>query len=115
MQLSEIGKILKIEWLKTFEIRPDMNLSMSEYVVMPNHFHGIVVIGENEFNFDGDGRRGGNGDDGRDAMHCISTIQRFKLALLQFVSFHKRIIIAIYIYYRDAMQCVCTRKKIKQI
>lgn len=65
MQLSEIGKTLKTEWLQTFEIRLDMNLLMGEYVVMPNHFHGIVIIGENEFNLDGDGPG--------DAMHCVST------------------------------------------
>lgn len=65
MQLSEIGKIAQSEWLKTFEIRPDMNLEMGEYVVMPNHFHAVVMIGGNEFN-------SGNGF-GRDAMHRVST------------------------------------------
>lgn len=50
MNLSSIGQIVKSEWLKTFEMRPDMNLSMGEYVVMPNHFHAIIGIGKNEFN-----------------------------------------------------------------
>jgi REP element-mobilizing transposase RayT len=50
MQLSEIGKIVGIEWLKTFEMRPDMNLFMDEYVIMPNHFHAIIFIGENPYN-----------------------------------------------------------------
>lgn len=49
-QLSEIGKIAEKEWEKSFEMRPDMNLTMGEYVVMPDHFHGIVIIGSNEFN-----------------------------------------------------------------
>lgn len=44
MVLSETGKIVKAEWLKTFDMRPDMNLQMSEYVVMPNHFHEVVII-----------------------------------------------------------------------
>ena len=48
--LSEIGKIVQTEWLKTPEIRPDMNLKLGEFVVMPNHFHAIIQIGENEFN-----------------------------------------------------------------
>lgn len=48
--LSSIGKIVENEWLKTPEIRADMNLQMGEFVVMPNHFHGIIVIGENQFN-----------------------------------------------------------------
>lgn len=27
-----------------------MNLQMGEYVVMPNHFHAIIIIGENQYN-----------------------------------------------------------------
>ena len=50
MLLSGIGKIVDEEWLKTFEMRPDMNLMMGEYVVMPNHFHAIIGIGDNQFN-----------------------------------------------------------------
>jgi hypothetical protein len=50
MELSDIGKIVKNEWLKTFELRPDMNLYRGEFVVMPNHFHAVIGIGENEFN-----------------------------------------------------------------
>ena len=50
MQLSDIGKIVESEWLATFEMRPDMNLTMSEFIIMPNHFHAIISIGENQFN-----------------------------------------------------------------
>ena len=50
MVLSDIGKIAQTEWLKTFGIRPDMNLWMGEYVIMPNHFHAIIGIGINPFN-----------------------------------------------------------------
>ncbi|MEI7812193.1 MAG: hypothetical protein WCJ01_07185 [Ignavibacteria bacterium] len=75
MQLSEIGKIMESEWLKTFELRPDMNLYMGEFVVMPNHFHAIIGIGENIYNTGrrGDCDCGGGDDDCRDAMHCVST------------------------------------------
>jgi len=66
MQLSDIGKIVESEWLATFEMRPDMNLTMGEFVIMPNHFHAIISIGDNSFNT----HRGG----GRDAMHCVSTV-----------------------------------------
>jgi putative transposase len=61
-------------------MRPDMNLQMGEFVIMPNHFHAIIIIGENEYNV----KRGGEkrlDDHGRldlaprrDAMHCVSTI-----------------------------------------
>ncbi|QBO59170.1 transposase [Chryseobacterium salivictor] len=80
MQLSDLGRIAEREWLKTFELRPDMNLFMGEFVVMPNHFHAIIGIGENEYNMkresgDGDGNGNGNGNgDCRDAMHCVSTV-----------------------------------------
>ncbi len=50
MKLSEIGLIAQAEWLKSAELRPDMNLFLGEYVIMPNHFHGIIAIGENWYN-----------------------------------------------------------------
>ncbi len=51
--LSELGKIVEIEWKKTPDLRPDMNIELAEFVVMPNHFHGIVIINENPFNASG--------------------------------------------------------------
>ncbi len=50
MKLSEIGRIAEQEWQKKFDMRPDMNLQMGEYQIMPNHFHAIIIIGENEYN-----------------------------------------------------------------
>lgn len=61
MKLSAIGEIVNAEWLKTFKIRPDMNLFMGEYVVMPNHFHAIIDIGENQYNTQREMQRGPNG------------------------------------------------------
>ncbi len=55
LYLSDIGKIVQSEWYKTPQIRPDMNLKLGASVVMPNHVHGIIIIG------------------GRDAMHRVST------------------------------------------
>lgn len=75
MELSPIGEIVQNEWLKTFEMRPDMNLEMGEFVVMPNHFHAIIGIGENEYNRGGENDTTGRRRDatGRDAMHCVPT------------------------------------------
>ena len=42
MQLNEIGEIVCNEWLKTAELRPYVQLH--NFVVMPNHFHGILEI-----------------------------------------------------------------------
>jgi len=40
--LTNIGKIVNNEWLRTKEIRE--NILLDEYIVMPNHFHGILMI-----------------------------------------------------------------------
>lgn len=45
MNLSGIGEIAQSKWLKTFDMRPDMNLWMGEYIIMPNHFHALIGIG----------------------------------------------------------------------
>ncbi|MBI3742464.1 MAG: transposase [Chloroflexi bacterium] len=42
MRLSPIGKIVADEWQKTPIIRA--NVTLDEWVVMPNHLHGIIVI-----------------------------------------------------------------------
>ncbi|MFA7026324.1 MAG: hypothetical protein WC176_10745 [Candidatus Cloacimonadaceae bacterium] len=42
MLLSELGKIVESEWLKSTKIRKEVILD--EYVVMPNHFHAIVYF-----------------------------------------------------------------------
>ena len=40
--LSEIGKIVNKEWQKTATIR--RNIELDDYVIMPNHLHGIITI-----------------------------------------------------------------------
>ncbi|MBL0257112.1 MAG: hypothetical protein IPQ03_06115 [Bacteroidetes bacterium] len=71
MHLNEIGEIANQEWIKTPDIRPDMNLKLGEFVVMPNHFHAVLIIGENQYNQQNDFTQfhviGG------DAMHCVPT------------------------------------------
>ncbi|MDF2387975.1 hypothetical protein JMG10_41450 [Nostoc ellipsosporum NOK] len=42
MELNEFGKIVADEWMRTLDIRPDFELD--EWIVMPNHLHGIVTI-----------------------------------------------------------------------
>ncbi len=42
MQLSEIGEIVVKEWENTQQIRS--NVEIDEWIVMPNHLHGIVII-----------------------------------------------------------------------
>jgi REP element-mobilizing transposase RayT len=84
MVLSEIGKIVETEWLKTFEMRPDMNLQMGEYVIMPNHFHAIIIIGENEYNTkrcDGGGPHSTPNKFGPQSKNLASIIRGFKIGV----------------------------------
>jgi len=50
MKLNDLGAMVQQEWLKTPLLRPDMNLALGEFIIMPNHFHAIIHIGENEHN-----------------------------------------------------------------
>ena len=42
MKLSVIGEIVSDEWIRTKQIRK--NVELDEWVIMPNHLHGIVII-----------------------------------------------------------------------
>lgn len=42
MMSNEYGQVVEREWLKTTQIRTDIELD--EFVIMPNHMHGIFVI-----------------------------------------------------------------------
>ena len=43
MILSPIGRIVYQEWFKTPIIRPELNLIMDDFIVMPDHIHGIII------------------------------------------------------------------------
>lgn len=62
MEFNQNGEIVKIEWLKTFEMRK--NLALDEYMIMPNHFHGIIIITDNE-------------SDGRGTLQRAPTFEQF--------------------------------------
>jgi putative transposase len=44
MVLNNTGRIVFDEWMKTPLLRP--NVELDEFVVMPNHVHGIIMITE---------------------------------------------------------------------
>jgi len=46
MILNEFGQIAHNEWLKTPEIRN--NVELGEFIVMPNHFHAIIRLLDNK-------------------------------------------------------------------
>jgi REP element-mobilizing transposase RayT len=42
MQLKEYGKIVRDEWIRSEVVRN--NVSLDAFVIMPNHFHGIMLL-----------------------------------------------------------------------
>ncbi|MCF8415729.1 MAG: hypothetical protein K9G40_05770 [Crocinitomicaceae bacterium] len=42
MILNTVGKILEEEWRNTIELRP--NVSLGEFIIMPDHMHMIITI-----------------------------------------------------------------------
>jgi len=79
-QPSAIGEVAKTEWLKTATLRPDMNLTLDEFVIMPNHFHGIIFIGENLYNC----TESGDNKFGAQSKNLASIIRGFKMAVTTF-------------------------------
>jgi putative transposase len=87
MILNELGKIAEEEWIKTKEIRK--NVDLDYYVIMPNHFHGIIIINGEEVETHRVRLKKGNIDNGdacdaslRTVKNCLSDIIRgFKSAV----------------------------------
>ena len=44
MKLSALGKIVQEEWFRTAQIREEIQLFDDEFIIMPNHGHGIIRI-----------------------------------------------------------------------
>jgi REP element-mobilizing transposase RayT len=44
MELSLLGKIVYDEWFRSDNLRAEIRLYEDEFIVMPNHLHGIVWI-----------------------------------------------------------------------
>lgn len=44
MILNSFGKIVETEWYRTTELRVNVEIYADEFIIMPNHFHGIIWI-----------------------------------------------------------------------
>ena len=42
MMINKLGTVVRNEWSKTAELRK--NVFLDEFVIMPNHLHGIIVL-----------------------------------------------------------------------
>jgi REP element-mobilizing transposase RayT len=54
--LNDLGKIAEEEWLKTIEIRRDINLRSHNFVIMPNHVHLLFSLDTASKMGDGSGK-----------------------------------------------------------
>ncbi|MBN1535924.1 MAG: hypothetical protein JW908_04270 [Anaerolineales bacterium] len=71
MQLNTMGQIVENEWAKTQQLRPDVELG--PFVIMPNHFHGIIWIVDGR----GTARRAPTADGNthhNDQLHTVPTV-----------------------------------------
>ena len=79
MKLNDYGKIVKEEWFKTKLLRDNVELVDEEFVVMPNHIHGIIWINEGDMGWgtalnDSDGLgKALNDSDGWGTARCAPT------------------------------------------
>ena len=71
MTLNEIGECLKEQILATPQKRPDMNMDIPTFAIMPNHVHLIVVIGGNVYNTPVDYLN----DESLRRIQCVSTTE----------------------------------------
>ncbi|MBA4318241.1 MAG: transposase [Flavobacterium sp.] len=44
MILNNLGRIVETEWKKTMLLRP--NVELDNFIIMPNHLHGIIILNE---------------------------------------------------------------------
>ncbi len=44
MRLNDLGRVVREEWFRSAEIRKEIHLEEDEFIVIPNHIHGIIWI-----------------------------------------------------------------------
>jgi putative transposase len=49
MRLNNFGIIAKTEWFRTSLLRANVQMHPNEFIVMPNHIHGIIWIVETDY------------------------------------------------------------------
>jgi putative transposase len=49
MRLNQFGEIIRDEWLHSALIRENVEIYEGEFVIMPNHLHGIIWIVDKEY------------------------------------------------------------------
>ncbi len=80
MILNQLGFVVQHEWEKSIEMRPDMNLTLGEFIVMPDHFHAVIMIGKNQYNTSNEKTESKN-NFGPQSKNLASIIRGFKSAI----------------------------------
>jgi REP element-mobilizing transposase RayT len=80
MILNQLGFVVQHEWEKSIEMRPDMNLTLGEFIVMPDHFHAVIMIGKNQYNTSNEKTESKN-KFGPQSKNLASIIRGFKSAI----------------------------------
>ena len=76
MALTEFGIIVKSEWEKTADIRNNINID--EFIIMPNHLHGIIGIIDDEYDLSkGTKEVRASSYSGKGTMHRAPTTEQF--------------------------------------
>ena len=63
ININDAGRIVDSEWIRTEKMRPNVNLDF--FIIMPNHFHGIIVLNNERMK-----------DTSRGTLHVPSSTQR---------------------------------------
>ena len=73
MVLNELGEVVKSDWLHVAQART--NVVLDNYVIMPNHLHGIVIIDNENVRVDSTRDSAENGK-------CLGTLQADSLGAI---------------------------------
>ena len=84
MLLITIGKMVKGQWLKSPGLRPVMQLELGEFETMPNHFHCVLIIGNNQYNSDGENQSPTINKFAPQSKNLASVMRGFKSAITSF-------------------------------
>ncbi len=86
MRLNALWEIVRGEWFRSAEIRAEIELHPDEFVVMPNHIHGIVWIISHDDEYSV-GAHGGAPQNGPNVgAHCHAPLRRPPRSLGSFIA-----------------------------
>ena len=80
MELNSLGEIVRKEWVNSGEIRKEVVID--EFIVMPNHFHGIVFLFPEDENTGDHRDRFKDVDDRRSPRHPVGPAKKSLGALI---------------------------------